>query len=114
PYGPAAQIIGAPVAQNLDPYLNATQSRDLREIETRIPPEYSASTDTVELQLQFELPHNLTLASETGFTRDQLFSFEDYNRFSTRPGTLTVPGGVYCDPQLGCTDRLAAGDLSTA
>jgi len=114
PYGPAAQIIGAPVAQNLDPYLNATQSRDLREIETRLKPEYSASTDTVELQFQFDLPYSLTLASETGFTRDQLFSFEDYNRFSTRPGTLTVPGGVYCDPQLGCTDRLAAGDLSTA
>ena len=121
-YGPTGELSGA-VYQQLDPYLHSAQSRDLREIETHIKPEYEASNDTVELQLQFDLPHELTLVSETGFNRDHIFSFEDYNRFDTTPGVF-VPGaggghavqpdGVFCDPQLGCTDRLAAGDLSTA
>jgi len=127
PYGPAASLIGAPISLTQDPYTSATQSRNLREIETRIKPDYEATNDTVELQLQFDLTKNLTLTSETGFNRDFIFSFEDFNRFNTTPGifiytpglTTTPPGiinpdGTVCDPQLGCSDRMTAGDLSTA
>jgi len=117
PYGPAAILIGSPVA-DMDTYANATQSSNLREIETYLKPEYIASNDTVELQLRFDLTDKLTLASETGFARDQLFSFEDYNRFATRPHTIldtpSTPGGIICNAQLGCSDRMQAGDLSTA
>jgi outer membrane receptor protein involved in Fe transport len=139
-YGATAILSGA-AYPNLDPYLSSTQSHDLRAIETHIVPQYQASNDTLELQLQFDLPHNLTLTSETGFNHDSIFSFEDYNRFDTTPGVFIAgaydpqantregprdPGpdgyefdvvnaqGVFCDPQLGCTNRLAAGDLSTA
>jgi len=117
PYGPAAILIGSPVA-DVDTYANATQSRNLREIETYLKPEYTASNDTVELQLKYDLTDNLTLASETGFNHDQLFSFEDFNRFATRPHTILdgsyTPGGIVCSYQLGCSDRMQAGDLSTA
>jgi iron complex outermembrane receptor protein len=113
PYGPAAQLIGSPVA-DVDTYESAFQSRNLREIETRIKPEYTAANDTVELQFRFDLPHSLTLASETGFSKDHLFSFEDYNRFSTRPHTITNEAGFICNPQIGCSDREQAGDLSEA
>jgi len=111
---------------NRDPYLSQFQSRNLREIETHIKPEYQATADVVELQAQYDLTDSLTIASETGFSRDFIFSFEDYNRFDTTPGVLgdntnvgsagwpVRPDGVFCDPQLGCTDRLAAGDLATA
>jgi len=120
PYATAAGIIGAPVHADADPYISKFQPRNLREIETHIKPDYEASNDTVELQLQFQLPGDLTLALETGFNRDFIFSFEDYNRFNTRPGIFVAgatgvsPDGVVCDPQLGCSDRLSAGDLSTA
>jgi len=118
PYGPAAQLIGSPVA-DAEFYENAYQSRDLREIESRLKPEYTASTDVVELQLRFDLPKGLTLASETGFSKDSLFSFEDFNRFSTKahsivPSADLAPGGIICNPQIGCSDRVQAGDLSTA
>jgi iron complex outermembrane receptor protein len=134
-YGPLA-IIGSPTYLNLNPYVSRLQSRNLREIETHLKPDYEASSDIVELQLNFDLPHHLSLSSETGFDRDHIFSFEDYNRFDTTPGVFvpgdarldrpedyTGPGdrldivdinGYFCDPQLGCTNRLAAGDLSTA
>jgi iron complex outermembrane receptor protein len=137
-YGPLG-VIGSPVYFFLDPYVSTTQSKNLREIETHLKPDYEASNDTGELQIKLDLPYHLTFASETGFSRDRSFSFEDYNRFDTRPGVF-IPGerfgpngliffpgegvgdrtdivsaqGVFCDPQLGCTDRLAAGDLATS
>jgi iron complex outermembrane recepter protein len=134
PYYGVAGNIGAPVYIDLDPYASQTQSRNLREIETRFKPDYEAANDTVELQLSYDLTDNLTLTSETGFANDWIFSAEDYNRFNTRPGVFVpgaaqaslppaIPGtrfdivdqnGVFCDPQLGCTDRLMAGDLATA
>jgi iron complex outermembrane receptor protein len=135
-YGPLG-LVGSPVYLGLNPYASTVQSRNLREIETHLTPEYTAKTDTAELQLKFDLPWNLSLSSETGYLKDFIFSFSDYNRFDTTPGVftpggahhvsrpedLTGPGpypdvtdlnGTFCDPQLGCTNRLAAGDLSTA
>ncbi len=125
-YGPLQQL-GSPVYLDLNPYASELQSRDLREIETHLKPIYEASSDLVELQVSVDLPGNLSLTSETAFSRDTIFSFQDLNRFDTTPGVFEPGGrynqgrydvvplsGVFCDPQLGCTDRLAAGDLSTA
>ena len=76
---------------------------------------------------------SLTVTSQTAFNHDFLWSTEDYNRFATSPhifiptgasgpnaGTQTAPAyqtlispdGIFCDPQLGCSDRLVAQDLS--
>jgi iron complex outermembrane receptor protein len=122
-YGPTGNL-GNPVNTQLDPYLNATQSRDLRVIESSVEPEYRAKADIAELQLSFDVTDNLTLASETAYSTDELFSLQDYNRFTTAPGSfvyrsdlrpgLLTPDGVFCDPQLGCSDRLLLVDLSTS
>jgi len=114
----------------LDPYVSRTQSHDLRVIESMVDPQYEAESDVVELQLNFDLPGNLSVASETGYSVDTIFSTQDYNRFNTAPGMFAQPdmyydrrenlllpgpnGGIFCDPQLGCADRLVAMDLSTA
>src|SRR6185437_1755272 len=60
---------------------------------------------------------------------DTIFSIEDYNRFNTAPHAFDPsklaarefkregvfePDGSFCDPQIGCADRLVAVDLSTA
>src|SRR6185437_4637119 len=69
----------------------------------------------------------LTFTLQTGYNQDFLWSTEDYNRFNSAPGAfqnkndiragLLSPnaagtGGVFCDPQLGCSDRLVLQDLS--
>ncbi len=104
-----------------DPYASTTQSHNLRVIETQLNPIYRAKNDTVELNADYTLTPDLTLTSQTGFNNDFLWSTEDYNRFNTSPGAFQPNGklgstdanGVFCDPQLGCSDRLVAQDLST-
>jgi outer membrane receptor protein involved in Fe transport len=134
-----------------NPYLNGTQSPDLRVIETQIDPVYRAKNDTAELNIDYDVTPALTFTSQTGFNEDSLWSTEDYNRFSTAPGIFQQlsgsayqqsvivpdgnfvcndgsietsaqgcsdkgmgysPTGVFCDPQLGCSNRLVAQDIS--
>ena len=101
----------------IDPYASTTQSRDLRTIESSLDPTYRARNDTFELKADFEITPSLTLTSETGYNNDILRSTEDYNRFNTAPGIFPAigqltPNGIYCDPQLGCSDRIVGEDLS--
>ncbi len=104
----------------VDPYASATQSRDLRVIESALSPTYRAKNDTFEFNADFAVTPELTLTSQTAYNKDELRSTEDFNRFNTAPGlfgtldgpnTLT-PGGLYCDPQLGCSSRMVGEDLS--
>jgi iron complex outermembrane receptor protein len=120
-YGPTGNL-GNPVL-DIDPYLNATQSRDLRVIESSMEPDYRAKSDIGELQISIDLTDSLTLSSETSYSTDELFSLQDYNRFTTTPGAfnpvtaaagLVTPDGEFCDPQLGCSDRMLLVDLSTS
>jgi iron complex outermembrane receptor protein len=127
-YGPTGNI-GNPVKTDTDPYASATQSRNLRVIESSVEPEYRAKSDIAELQFAIDLSDTLTLSSETAYSTDELFSLQDYNRFTTAaeafapngPGGpesvasgILSPSGVFCDPQLGCSDRLLLVDLSTS
>jgi outer membrane receptor protein involved in Fe transport len=155
PYYEPLGFEGVPVMSTgfaFDPYANATQSRDLRVIETQIDPIYKAKNDTLELTADFHVTPFLTVTSQTGYNSDFLWSTEDYNRFNTRPGAFRAGGqldstspvdstkgictqiagsctelyqpctpdafgicvayGTFCDPQLGCSDRLVAQDLN--
>ena len=131
PYYQPLSAIHFPAVRGLDPYINATQSRDLRVIESTVDPGYKAETDLVELQFNWDLTDTLTLTSETGYLTDTLFSTQDFNRFNTTPRAfdrirlsqsnatfhragILDSNGVFCDPQIGCADRLVAVDLSTA
>ena len=113
----------------VDPYAEVSQSTNLRVIQSQLDPVYKAKNDTVELNVDYQLLSELTFTSQTGFNNDFLYATEDYNRFNTSPGIfqgqingIPVKGnergqvssdGVFCDPQLGCSDRLVAQDLST-
>ncbi|HEX6866717.1 MAG TPA: TonB-dependent receptor, partial [Caulobacteraceae bacterium] len=127
------RLIGLPAGLD-EPYVNQTQSRDLRVIESQVDPHYSAENDIIELQASLDLTDTLSLTSETAWSSDFVFSTQDLNRFNTKTGAFLQPnpsgggwadrvqglvlpgpnGGVYCDPQIGCSDRLVAVDLSTA
>lgn len=116
-----------------NPFAGVVQSRDLREIATSYDPVFRAKNDVVQLNLEFEPADGLKLVSQTAYARDRYYSTQDYNRFvsgpmfnsSTAPLLSSTnrlidpvafpgptPGGVYCDPQLGCSDRLISADLS--
>jgi iron complex outermembrane recepter protein len=103
-----------------DPYAGLTQSRNLRTIGSLIDPHYIAKNDTLELNIDIDVADGLTLTSQTAYNKDQLYSTEDFNRFDTAPGFFLDPGrhtlvgqdGQYCDPQLGCSDRLVGQDVS--
>ena len=132
PYYVPLAGVGLPIAggglQPEDPYESRTQSRDLRVIEAAVDPTYRAKTDLVELQAAYDLSDSLTVSSETAWSSDFVFSTQDYNRFAGRPqsfgnSSLTStfyvqrgilrPDGFFCDPQIGCSDRLTAMDLAT-
>jgi outer membrane receptor protein involved in Fe transport len=124
PYYNPLSGVGLPTARD-EPYINATQSQDLRAIESTIDPTYKAYNNLGELQVSFDLTDHLTLSSETAYAVDRVYSLQDYNRFNTASGAWRVdqelvdrgiltPDGFFCDPQLGCSDRLIAVDISTA
>ncbi len=135
-YGPLGAV-GLPAALT-DPYVSVTNSsdpnvisatndqpEDLRVIQSTIDPDYRAKSDIAEVQVSFDLTDTLTLTSETAYGVDFVYSLQDFNRFNTAPGAWQVraddvargvmsPDGVFCDPQLGCSDRLVAVDIATA
>ena len=131
PYIHPLKQIGLPITTGLDPYASQSQSHDLRIIESLVEPEYRAKADVAELQIAWDLNNDLSVQSETAYSTDFVYSTQDYNRFITStgifsqaqyddyyPGVTNVSGvltdGVFCDPQIGCSDRLVAVDLSTA
>jgi len=112
----------------LDPYDGVTQSRDLREIATSYDPVFRAKNDVVQMNLEFDLSDNLTLYSQTAYSKDDYYASQDYARYVSNPvfndssnvfssnGILDpspiTPGGIYNDPQLGPSDRIMIVDLS--
>ena len=114
----------------VDPYADKVQPRDLRVIQSDISPTYKAKNDVFELNADFNITPSLTLTSQTGYNKDFLHSTEDFNRFNTAPGLfnpnfgypfydgtnnyvpIIAPNGIYCDPQLGCSTKMVGEDLS--
>ena len=125
-------LLGGPLITGTDPYASDRQSMDLRVIQSELKPVYKAKNDTIELNATYAITPALTLTSETGFNHDFLGSEEDFNRFNSNPGLFFTsadepnpngygdgstgvkytPGGVFCDPQLGCSTKLVGEDLS--
>ena len=127
-----AGAIGGGLILGTDPYASDFQSRNLRVIQSELTPVYKAKNDTVELNVDYAITPALTLSSQTGYNHDFLASEEDFNRFNSAPGifftstsepdpdgfsdghtgALFTPGGVLCDPQLGCSTKFIGEDLS--
>ncbi len=123
PYVVAGWVSGGMSVKN--PYVNARQSTDLRSIETTIDPHYRSKNDTIELDVNVNVTPSLTVTAQTGYNQDFLWSTQDFNRFNTAPGmfqpvtnyglrgdTMINADGEFCDPQLGCSSRLVAQDIS--
>jgi len=104
----------------VDPYASTVQSMDLRKIQSDLTPTYRAKNNVIELNIDINVTPELTVTSQTAYNKDQLRSTEDFNRFNTAPGLFgtlggpnsLTPGGTYCDPQLGCSQKMVGEDLS--
>jgi len=123
PFVAAAQNLFRQIPFGLDPYGGVIQSPSLREIGSALLPSYTAKNDTVEFNVDFKITPALTLTSQTGYSKDSLYSTQDFNRFSTIPnvfaqnyGEYEQPmvghDGEYCDPQLGCSSTFVGQDVS--
>ncbi|MES2451707.1 MAG: TonB-dependent receptor [Pseudomonadota bacterium] len=109
-----------------DPFAGAVQSHDLREIATTYDPRFRARNDIAQFNVEAELSDSLKLVSQTGWSHDNYYSTQDYARFQSLPvfndtslllplgNTNLLPGGVFCDPQLGCSNKYLAADLVRA
>lgn len=116
-----------------DPMGGGMQSKNLREIESNWDPIFRAKNDVVQFNWEFKPSDELQFISQTAYSRDRFYSSQDYNRFVTEPmfadssagimyaGSRLIdlaqypgptPGGVFCDYQLGCSDRMVSADLS--
>ena len=117
--------------RGVDPYGNMMQSTNLREIASIRDPKFRSKNDTLEFNTDIQVSPGLTITSLTGYNKDTYYSTQDYNRFNTVPifnssdGLETgwpytgledpiTPGGIYCDPQIGCSNTIAGFDISEA
>lgn len=117
-----------PINVGVDPYVGVKQSRDLREFSMAYDPVFRAKNDVLQLNFNIELFDNVTLTSQTSYSKDDYYSTQDYMRYLSNPiindlnniadlrgrpisQTLTS-GGMYDDPQLGLSNRLLSADLS--
>jgi len=114
-----------------DPYGGLMQVADYRVISSARDPQFKSKNDVVELNFDVDVTPSLTFTSQTGYNKDYYYSTQDYNRFNTIPifsnsdglegflnGSVNpapiTPGGVYCDPQLGCSKSIVGVDISKA
>jgi outer membrane receptor protein involved in Fe transport len=113
-----------PITPRTDPFAGVTQSRNLREISTNYDPVFRANNDVFQINLEAGIGNYLTLVSQSAYSQDRYYSTQDYNRFVSSPifndsAALVgvnvpgpTPGGIFTDPQLGASDRMASADLS--
>jgi iron complex outermembrane receptor protein len=139
PVGDPTRALVPLMIRGQDPYGGGMQSRDLRAIEMIVKPEYRAKADIFALNLDVDLTDSLTFSSQTLYNEDSVYSLQDYMRFSTVPaftdtnlayadglgpngqGTVpgvglrvNLPGGMYCDPQIGCSNTLKGFEVSSS
>ncbi len=122
--------IASMIPRGLDPYKGVTQSHDLRKIATSYDPKFEAKNDILQFNLGADVGEHLRFVSQTLYTRDKYYSTQDYGRFQSNPiftntsngvsifgpdgpepAYNAFPDGKYCDPQLGCSDRLLIADV---
>jgi outer membrane receptor protein involved in Fe transport len=87
-----------------DVYEGVTQSTDLRQIAIATQPEYKATNDLIELNLELDVTDTLKVTSLTAYLEDQVDTRSTgpgYGASRTFNAGPVTPGGFYNDPLLG-------------
>ncbi len=94
--------------QTGDALAGKVQDSDIRNIESAVDPIYQADSDIYELNVEWDLTDELLLTSLTSYSKNNLFTRQDYNRilpssnFNTTPNTCNI----YANP---CGNTLVGG-----
>jgi outer membrane receptor protein involved in Fe transport len=119
-----------------DALAGVMQDPDIRNIQSAADPIYRAETDIIQFNITWDLSDELQLTSLTGYSKNSLFTRQDYNRivptqtFGAAPNPINFfdavglggvyapiyaalfPGGVFTDPQVGAQNRFTTFDIS--
>ncbi|MDO9474836.1 MAG: TonB-dependent receptor [Caulobacter sp.] len=117
-----------------DQFAGQMQDPDIRNIQSSFDPTYQAETDIYQFNIQWDLSDELQLTALTGYSKNSLFTRQDYNRivpnanFNAVPNPVNLvaavpgyagviyaglfPGGVVNDPQLGPLNKFSTADIS--
>ncbi len=121
-----------------DAFAGQMQDPDIRNIQSAADPIYQAKTDIVQFQIAWDMTDDLQLTALTGYSKNSLFTRQDYNRivptsqFNATPNPINaygaLPGyaatyaalfnptaaatGSVVDPQLGTQTRFTTFDIS--
>ncbi len=121
-----------------DAFAGQMQDPDIRNIQSAADPIYQAKTDIVQFQISWDLNDELQLTALTGYSKNDLFTRQDYNRivptsqFNATPNPINLYGanpaypalyaslfnptaaafGTMQDPQLGAQSRFTTFDIS--
>jgi outer membrane receptor protein involved in Fe transport len=121
--------------QTGDAYAGKMQDPNVYNIESTFDPIYQSNTEIYELNLDWNLTDSLKLTSLSSWSRYNLYTRQDYNRytpsttFNATPNPVNVfagvpgygtaiypslfPNGVVNDPQNGPFNRFATSDISS-
>ncbi|MDP3853728.1 TonB-dependent receptor [Phenylobacterium sp.] len=126
--------------QTGDAYAGKMQTSDVRDIESTFDPIYQSKTDIYMFNVDWDVTEELKLTWLAAFTKFDLYTRQDYNRyvpstsFNTTPNPVNAfaaalaavpggyggiygalfPGGVVNDPQNGAFNRFTTSDISSA
>lgn len=122
--------------QTGDAFAGKMQDTNIRNIESNFDPIYKTKTDIYEFNAEFNVTNDLKLSWLSALTYYDLYTRQDYNRytpsttFNTVPNPVNVfagvpgyataiypslfPGGVVNDPQNGPANRFTTSDISSA
>ena len=122
-----------------DAFAGQMQDPDIRNIQSSADPIYRAKTDIVQFNISWDLTDDLQLTALTGYSKNELYTRQDYNRivpnsqFNPTPNPINVyagfgpvytglyaalfnptaaPQGRVVDPQVGTQTRFTTFDIS--
>ena len=120
-----------------DQLAGVMQDPDIRNIQSSADPIYQAKTDIIQFNISWDLSDDLQLTALTGYSKNELYTRQDYNRivptqtFAGSPNpvnffnaigvggiyapvyaSLFSPTGVFVDPQVGAQNRFTTFDIS--
>jgi outer membrane receptor protein involved in Fe transport len=121
--------------QTGDAYAGKMQDPNVRNIESTFDPIYESKTDIYMLNVDIDFTDSLRFTSLTSWTDYEIYTRQDYNRytpsvpFNTTPNPVNAlaavgpayaaaiypalfPGGVVNDPQNGPFNRFTTSDIS--
>ncbi|MDB5429181.1 MAG: TonB-dependent receptor, partial [Caulobacter sp.] len=77
--------------QTGDAYVGKMQTPDIRDIESSFDPIYKADTDIFEFNIDWDLNDNLKLTALSSYSKNSLFTRQDYNRYTPSTNFNVAP-----------------------